>query len=133
MLIDISERVDLTRAELTKWEETLTAFSWIAPPFTSVLYNMLNPEQGRMVATFLGPNKIPPWFLAGTNGKRVMFVAERFFALDVLRRVFLMAHEVSHPMLGHIVASQYYRQRGKIEVGFKSLPWYEALANIAQD
>lgn len=133
MLINVSERIALTPAQQQAWEETLTLFSWDAPAFTHVLYDMLNPEGGRAVAAFLGPNKVPFWFIAGTNGKRLFIVAERFFALDIKRRIFILAHEVSHPMLGHIVSSQYYRQRGRIELGFKNLPWSDELANFAQD
>lgn len=132
-IIDISEKVKLTSVQEKAWEETLTLFSWDAPAFTHILYDMLNPEGGRSVATFLGPNKVPEWFIAGTNGKRVFLVAERFFALDLKRRVFLLAHEVSHPMLGHVVSSQYYRQRGYIQIGFKKLPWNDILAGWAQD
>jgi predicted metal-dependent peptidase len=131
--INISEKIALTPAEQAAWEETLTLFSWDAPAFTHVLYDMLNPEGGRSVATFLGPNKVPHWFSMGTNGKRLFIVAERFFSLDLRRRIFGLAHEVCHPMLGHIVASQYYRQRGFIELGFKKLPWSDELANFAQD
>jgi predicted metal-dependent peptidase len=131
--IDVTEKVALTPAQQQMWEETLTLFSWDAPAFTHVLYDMLNPEGGRAVATFLGPNKVPFWFLAGTNGKRLFIVPERFFALDLKRRIFILAHEVSHPMLGHIASSQYYRQRGKIELGFKNLPWSDEISNFAQD
>lgn len=133
MRVDISQKVKLTSAQEKMWEETLTLFSWDAPAFTHILYEMLNPEGGRQVATFLGPDKLPPWFLAGTNGKRLFLVAERFFALDLKRRIFLLAHEVSHPMLGHIAASQYYKQRGYIQIGFKKLPWDDRIAGWAMD
>ena len=131
--INISEQVKLSSIEEKAWEETLTLFSWDAPAFTHILYDMLNPGGGRVAATFLGPNKVPEWFLAGTNGKRLFLVAERFFALDLKRRIFILAHEVSHPMLGHIVSSQYYRQRGYIQIGFKKLPYNDILAGWAQD
>lgn len=131
--IDITEKVDLTPAQQQTWEETLVLFSWDAPAFTHVLYDMLNPGGTRAVATFLGPNKVPWWFVAGTNGKRLFLVTERFFAMPIKQRIFILAHEVCHPMLGHIVAAQYYRQRGKIDLGFKNLPWSDEIANFAQD
>lgn len=133
MLLDISERIELEPRELTMWEETMAAFSWGAPSFTHLLYELCNPGHGRVAATFLGPNKVPAWFKAGTNGKRVFIVAERFFALDLMERVFLLAHEVAHPMLGHIVSSSYYRKLGYIQLGFKKLPFNDMLANWAQD
>jgi predicted metal-dependent peptidase len=115
------------------WEETLTAFSWHACAFTSLMYDLLNPDKGRMVATFLGTEGIPKWFIAGTNGKRLFLCAERFFKLGLLERIFILAHEVGHPMLGHIIQSSYYRQRGYIDLGFKKMPYNDMLANIAQD
>jgi predicted metal-dependent peptidase len=133
MRINISEKIELTSVQQKAWEETLTLFSWDAPAFTHILYDMLNPDGGRAVATFLGPNKVPSWFIAGTNGKRLFLIAERFFDLDLKRRIFILAHEVAHPMLGHIVSSSYYRQRGYIQVGFKKLAYNHMLANWAQD
>jgi len=132
-LINISEKVALTPAQQQMWEETLTLFSWDACAFTHCLYDLLNPDGGRAVATFLGTTKVPEWFIAGTNGKRLFLVAERFFAIDLKRRIFVLAHEVCHPMLGHVVASQYYRQKGYIEVGFKKMPWNDMIAGFAQD
>lgn len=111
----------------------MTAFTWTASAFTHILYDMLNPEKGTMVATFLGPNKVPEWFRAGTNGKRVFIVAERFFCLPLLQQIFLLAHEVGHPACGHIIAAAYYRQKGFIEVGMKKFPFNDMLANFAQD
>lgn len=133
MRIDIREQVKLDKHQLTKWQETLTAFSWTASPFTHILYEMLNPDKGHMVATFLGTSLVPNWYILGTNGKRVFICAERFFEKDLLGRIFLLAHEVSHPMLGHIVASHYYRQLGYIQVGLKKMPYNDVLANYAQD
>src|SRR5262245_20547889 len=117
--IDVSERIALTPSQQNAWEETMAAFSWTAPAFTHLLYELCNPERGRVASTFLGPNKVPHWFIAGTNGKRLFLVAERFFALDLMERIYILAHEVSHPMLGHIAASSYYRKLGYIQIGFK--------------
>jgi predicted metal-dependent peptidase len=133
MRLDISEQVKLTPVQMVAWEETLTAFSWIAPAFTSPMYEMLNPDRTRMVATFLGTSKVPAWFKAGTNGKRLFLVAVRFFELTLQERIFLLAHEVGHPMFGHIAAASYYRQKGYIELGFKRMPYNDMLANMAQD
>ena len=131
--IDVSERIKLTPQQQHLWEETMAAFSWTTPPFVHVLYELLNPEGHRVAAVFLGTNRVPNWLIAGTNGKRLFLVAERFFELDLMERLFILAHEVGHVMLGHIIAGTYYRKRGCIELGFKKLPYIPELANMAQD
>ena len=133
MKLNVSEQVELSPAQMDAWKETLTVFSWTASALTHVLYDMLNPDKGHMVATFLGESKVPSWLRAATNGKRVFIVRDRFFPLAIQQRIFLLAHEVGHPMLGHIVASAYYRQQGFIQIGLKRLEWDEMLANMAQD
>src|SRR5580765_3962635 len=118
MRLDVTDTVTLSPVQMNAWEETLTAFSWHAPAFTHILYDMLNPERSRMVATFLGTAKVPKWFIAGTNGKRLFLCAERFFALPLLERIFILCHEVAHPMLGHIASGHFYRKKGFIDIGF---------------
>jgi predicted metal-dependent peptidase len=71
--------------------------------------------------------------LGATNGKRLFLIKDNFFPMPLANRIFLLAHEICHPMMGHIVSSAYYRQKGFIQVGLKKMPFNDTLANMAQD
>lgn len=91
--------VDLTPEQERAWEATRAALVWHCPAFTHVFYTMMNKNDGKHVAMFVGPDEGIP--VAATDGHNIIIVPEPFFKYTLSERIFIVAHEICHGIFGH--------------------------------
>lgn len=124
--------IELTAEQQKAWDATRTALVWHCPAFTHILYSMLNNNKGSHIAMFVGPESGIP--VAATDGKNIIIVPEPFFALTLQERIFVVAHEISHAMFGHIELIFKLRMAGKVSYpDGKMLDYDHATMNKAMD
>ena len=123
------KKVPLDAKQRRLWEDTLAALSWIAPGLIYIIHTMLANTGDDEVALFTEELEAE----AATDGWQLIFKPSMFFQRSLLKRVFIVLHEVMHEMLNHCRAAYYFRRQGKITVGSKSLPWNDTFSNIVQD
>ena len=122
-------KVPLDAKQRRLWEDTLAALSWIAPGLIYIIHTMLantGDDEAALFTEEIGAE-------AATDGWQLILKPSEFFKRSLLKRVFIVLHEVMHEMLNHCRAAYYFRRQGKITVGSKSLPWNDMFSNIVQD
>jgi predicted metal-dependent peptidase len=72
-------------------------------------------------------------FPAATDGFQLIFKPSEFFTRGLMKRVFMVLHEVMHEVLNHCRVGYAFQRAGKITVAGKSLPYVPMFANIVQD
>lgn len=123
------KRVAITPAQARAWEETRVALLWQCPAFPHVLYTMMDNAGSEHIALFT--TDIP---IAATDGSTLLLNPETFFKYNIPQRVFIVAHEIMHCILNHLVLSSKFARASKI--GYKdgsSLPYDHKIWNVATD
>jgi predicted metal-dependent peptidase len=124
--------VTLTTAQARMWEETRAALAWCCPGFTHIFQSMLNNTGQKTLALFTEDLPAP----AATNGTSVIINPEMFFSkdLNLMNRVFIMAHEIAHCIWDHCGLNWHYHTVGKVTFpDGTSLPYNHKIMNIAED
>lgn len=128
--------VELTPAQEQLWEATRAALVWHCPAFTHIFYEMMNRNNGKYVAVFVEPGTIP---IAATDGQNILIVPEPFFELSLPERIFVVAHEISHGMFGHVELMHRLKMAGKVtypdgkELGFDADTMNKAMDYVVND
>jgi len=122
--------VPLDPTQRRQWEDTLSAFTWIAPGFINVMYTMMS-SSSKNDEHALFTHQLPA--TAGTDGIQLIINPLRYFKYHLLERVFINLHEVMHEILNHCRLSYAFRRAGQITFKGKALPWDDAYANRIQD
>jgi len=100
--------VELTKEQLSKWEDTRVALSWNCPAFTHIFINLCSHGKYGAVFTRDMPNA------AATDGVRIMINPDVFFKFDLQERLFILAHEICHCMFNHLIHLEKWRVTGKV-------------------
>jgi len=106
------KRVAITPAQARAWEETRVALLWHCPAFPHVLYTMMDNAAPEHIALFT--TDIP---IAATDGSTLLLNPDTFFKYNIPQRVFIVAHEIMHCILNHLVLSSKFARASKI--GYK--------------
>lgn len=121
--------VALKPDEERKWDETLAACNWIGPGFVHIMYSMLVPKGRTMAALFT--NELP--YLGATDGFQLIYNPTLFFQLPLMKRVFVMFHEIMHNIWDHCGMGYRCRMRGYVTWDDIDVPYHDELANLIQD
>lgn len=123
--------VELTDQQKRKWIETRSALLWKAPAFTYILFTMLNPRNGELVAVFTDDPSIP---VAATDGASLIINPEVFFKLPLDERIFIAAHEILHCIWDHVGITAPMEVAGAVKyTDGTSLPYEHDTMNQAMD
>jgi predicted metal-dependent peptidase len=120
--------VQLTPTQKRRWEETLAAANWQVPGFMHILYTMLNKRGDAQVALF--SEALPA--IAATDGSQLCFKPSEYFEIPLLKRVFVLTHEIMHCVYGHL-GNWKYRKDGVLRWEGRELPYIPEVANQIQD
>ena len=123
------KKVKLDAKQRRLWEDTLAAVAWIGPGFIHIVHTMLSNTGDDEVALFTEEINFP----AATDGYQLIFKPSAFFTRPLMKRVFMVFHEVMHEVLNHVGAAYYFQKQGYIELNGKRLPWSPMFSNIMQD
>lgn len=125
-------RVKLNRQQMEKWIETRSATLFACPQFSHIFYEMLVPDNAdakEHLAFFT--NEVER---AATDSYEVFVNPGWFFELPLLQRIFVVAHEILHPVLNHCgLAYMFYTSQKVVTASGKVLSYYPRLMNQAQD
>lgn len=123
------ETVELDAPTKRKWFETRTALLWRTPAFSHILFTMMNPQKGEMVALFT--EEVP---IAATDGTNLILNPKTFFEFKLDERVFIVAHEILHCILNHCVMGHFLRKSGAVKYpDGVSIPYDHDMMNKAMD
>ena len=113
------ERAKLTPEQEKAWKDTKTALIWHAPAFSHILYTLLRNTADKdcdgnpLGAIFTTDEAIPT---AATDGSNLIFNCSPtgYFRFNLNMRLFILAHEIMHNILGHCEQAFGLHMRGKI-------------------
>ncbi len=129
------ESLVLSPAHAKEWTLTKAAFHYHCPAFTHLLSTMMNPNNDLGLAIFV--EVLPsgePLYCAATDGVALLINPTTFFALPLLQRVFVVAHEVLHNLFDHIGQAWRMKRRGfVIYPDGTQLPYHDEAMNAAED
>lgn len=111
------------------WDDTRTALLWGSPAFSHILYTMLDKVGSDTIAIFT-----PDVPIAATDGDSLILNPETFFQYKLMERVFIVAHEIMHCILGHMHKGYQFRRRGLVALpNGKDIPYDHQTMNAAMD
>jgi len=111
------------------WEQTRSALLWQAPGFTHIFQTMMNPKSDDNMLFWT--KDLPTM---ATDGNCIMANPEFFFGLPLWKRVFAIAHEISHGIFDHCGVGAKLAALGNVNVApGKDLPYDPAQANVYMD
>lgn len=119
----------LTAPQEKLWSDTKVALLWHCPAFSHIFYTMMDNVKSKHVAFFT--KDIP---IAATDGRTLLLNPETFFKYDLNERLFIVAHEIMHCILNHLVLS--HRMKLCNKVAFSdghTLPFDDETMNVAED
>lgn len=120
---------EITAQQKRMWIETRSALLWTCPAFTHILFSMMNPQNGELVAFFT--KDVP---IAATDGENLILNPDRFFTFSLPERIFIVAHEILHAVYNHCGMSRPFRQSGKVKFSDGTeLDYDDRTMNIAMD
>jgi predicted metal-dependent peptidase len=122
-------KVKLDPKQRRLWDDTLSVLSWVGPGFIHIIYTMLANTGDEEIALFAEELDTP----AATDGLQLIFKPSLFFKKNLMKRVFMVLHEVMHAILDHCTVCWYFQQKGVITVAGKSIPYSPIFANVVQD
>jgi predicted metal-dependent peptidase len=128
------EPCEVTPAQIKAWADTRAALIWHCPAFTHILYTMMNKVGGEHIALFT--KDVP---IAATDGSHVLINPDTFFPLSLSERIFVVAHEVSHGIFGHVEMMHKLKMAGKVcypdgkELGFDAQTMNMAMDYVIND
>ena len=123
------EKCEITKDQAKLWSDTRVALSWHCPAFMHIFLTLLDNGDPKYGALFT--RDVP---IAGTDGSALMLNPDEFFKFDLQERVFIIAHEILHCILNHMVSLHNWRTTKK--VGYpdgKVLPYDHQIMNISLD
>jgi predicted metal-dependent peptidase len=126
---DHFKSVKLTKEQERKWDETLAACNWIGPGFVHIMYTMLVPR-GRTVAAHFTEEM--QW-AAATDGYQIIIKPSVFFQYTLMKRVFIMFHEILHNIWDHCGMGYRMRKTGVITWEGVTVPYHHFVACVIQD
>lgn len=103
-------RVDLTPEQEKEWDKTRSALMWHCPAFTFILMTMMDKVGSKYIAVFT--KDVPT---AATDGVSLIINPEYFFQFPLQKRMFIVAHEIAHAMMNHMVTLHQLEQWGKVK------------------
>jgi len=121
--------VKLAPDQLRKWDETLATCNWVGPGFVHIMYTMLVPRGRTMAALF---TEDMHW-VAATDGFQIIIKPSRYFQLTLMKRVFIMFHEILHNIWDHCGMAYRLRAVGTVTWAGVTVPYIHLLAVIVQD
>lgn len=125
-------RLKLDRTQMEKWAETRSALLFACPMFSHILYEMLVPDNRdakEHLAFFT--DKIPR---AATDGHEIYINPEWYFGLNLLQRIFVLCHEIMHPVFTHCGLMRMFHQTDRVVTSSgKKLKYFSGLMNQAMD
>lgn len=123
------KRVELSAEHAKLWQETRVALSWHCPAFTHIFMTMLDTTGHKDIAYF--SRDIP---IACTDGESLVLNPDEFFKFTLLKRVFIVAHEILHCVLNDCILIHFWTKDGcvKYQDGTK-LPYVHSIMNFALD
>lgn len=109
--------VEVTPQQLRQWSDTRAALIWHAPAFTHILYTMMHKSGNEHIALFTNAkdpngNYIIP--VAATDGHNIIINPDTFFPLSLSKRIFVVAHEISHGIFAHCEMMHNLKMAGKV-------------------
>lgn len=128
------EIIEPTAAQLKAWSDTRAALVWHAPAFTHILYTMMDKHKGEHIAVFT--RDVP---IAATDGASILINPDTFFQHTLMERIFVVAHEISHGIFGHVELMHKLRLAGKVcypdgkELGYDHETMNKAMDYVIND
>ena len=120
---------EITKDQAKLWSDTRVALSWHCPAFMHIFLTLLDNGDPKHGALFT--RDVP---IAGTDGSALMLNPDTFFAFDLQERVFIIAHEILHCILNHMVSLHNWKNTKKVAYpDGKVLPYDHQIMNIALD
>ena len=125
----VIEPCELTDKQRTQWDETCAMMSWVVPGFNHLFYRLLNVNNNKYFALFT--KAVPTAMVDGSN---IMINPDAFFAFPLLQRLFILVHEVCHPMLDDCNFMHFCHKRGTVPMmDGTTLPFDHGIMNEAMD
>lgn len=122
-------RVEITAAQEKEWDKTRSALMWHCPAFTFLLMTMMDKVGSKYIAVFT--RDIPT---AATDGVSLIINPDYFFQFSLQKRMFIVAHEISHAMMNHCVSLHQWAQWGKVKLpSGKDVPFDKEQMNWMMD
>lgn len=122
-------RAALTVQQKQEWEKTRTALMWHCPAFTFILMTMMDKLKSEHIAVFT--KDVPT---AATDGVGLLINPDYFFQFPLPKRMFIVAHEICHAMLNHMISVYQWKQWGKVKLlNNNSLPYDHDTMDRAMD
>ena len=103
------QTVEITAEQARKWADTRSALMWHCPAFTHIFYTMMAKDGNEHRAIF--SEEVP---VAATDGKHIIINPKTFFEYDLMERVFVVAHEISHGIFAHCELMHKLKMQGKV-------------------
>lgn len=123
----------LTPEQLQKWSNITAMMQWTAPGFTHLFFRLLveQHQDGKAVHGPVFSRRVP---IAATDGSNVILNPDTFFAFTIPECVWILCHEICHPMLEDLQAMKSCMDREYVIAGDGSQMEYQHLtANKAMD
>lgn len=120
---------ELDARQRRDWSDTRFALTVVCPGFSSIFYEMLNNSGGDYIALFTRDVDT-----LATDSVNIMINPDFFFGFGLKERLFMLAHEILHPVFNHIIQGYQLAKTGYIQYpdGAK-LAYTPRLGNIAMD
>ena len=128
--MQLIKRVKATAQQLKDWDDTRAVLMWYAPAFTHLFYTLMNKDDA-YVAVFTDMEEIP---VAATDGNSVVVNVNRFFKYPLMERLFILAHEILHNILNHVLLLHHLSRTGRVVLSNgKTLPFVPMLMQMSLD
>lgn len=124
------EVVELTPEQERKWADTMLMMQWQAPGFRHLFYRLLDKCGNKHTVV---PTK-DLGAIAATDGSSIAVDPDKFFALSLPERVYVIAHEVVHNVYSDPEFMFLCRSRGVVpQDDGTTVPFDEGTMNKAMD
>jgi len=123
-------RVKPTPQQLKEWDDTRAVLMWYAPALTHLFYKLMSKDADH-IAVFVDDPRVPT---AATDGNSVVINVNTFFQHSLMERLFILAHEILHNILNHIMLlHKLNRSKTVLLSNGKSLPFHPVAIQCALD
>lgn len=123
------EKLQLTPAQTSQWQDTMSLMAWTCPGFRHLFYKLLSNNKGSYGAV---PTRRVP--VAATDARNILINPDTFFHYSLKERVFIMGHEIVHNVYGDVEFLNRCARAGDVPMddGTK-LPFREGTMQKAMD
>jgi predicted metal-dependent peptidase len=121
-----------TRQQLQDWDDTRAALMHFAPALTHIFYTLMNKDEN-YIAVFTDDPGIPT---AATDSVSIVIntTPGGYFKYNLMERLFILAHEILHNILNHILLLRHVSRSGKVVLADgRVFPFIPDLFQIALD